>query len=66
MNIRYDKEVDAMYITLRKATVANTKQADKHIIIDYDENGQVIGIELLFVTENNPDLLKEFLIEHTA
>ncbi len=66
MNIRYDKEVDAMYITLRKAPVANTKKVDDNTVIDYDENGRVIGIELLFVTEHNPDILKEFLVEQSA
>lgn len=31
----------------------------KILIFDFDKNGEIIGIELLFVKERNPDLLKE-------
>ena len=64
MRIRYDSDADAMYITFRKADVASTKKIDMHIIVDYDKKGNVIGVELLFVKENNPDILREFQIEN--
>lgn len=64
MKIRYDPEADAMYIKLRDSEVASTKKIDKNTILDLDKDGQVIGIELLFVKENNPNLLKEFQVEN--
>ncbi len=64
MKIRYDPEADAMYIKLRDSEVVKTKKIDRNTILDLDKNGQVIGIELLFVKENNPNLLKEFQVEN--
>ena len=62
MKIRYD--LDAMYITLREDEVDHTKELDNNTIIDYNKENEVIGVELLFVKENNPNLLKEFKVEN--
>jgi len=64
MKISYDKEADAMYIRLREGKVDHTKEIDENTIIDFNKEGQVIGIEILFVKERNPDLLKEFQVEN--
>ena len=64
MNIKYDPDADAMYIQLRDTKVAKTKKIEKHIIIDYDSAGNVRGVELLFVKENNPNLLRTFQVEN--
>ena len=64
MKIRYDPDADAMYITLRKDSVDRTKEIDENTIIDFNKAGQVIGVEILFVKERNPDLLKEFQVEN--
>ena len=64
MNIRYDPDADAMYIKLRKDKVHHTKELDENTIIDYNEKSQVIGVELLFVRERNPNILKDFSFEN--
>ena len=64
MKIRYDADADAMYITLRKDSVDHTKEIDENTIIDFNKDGQVIGVEILFVKERNPELLKEFQVEN--
>ena len=64
MKIRYDPEADALYIKFREAKVDHTKELDGSTIVDYDKSGQVIGIEILFVKERNPNVLKEFLVEN--
>ena len=64
MKIRYDPDADAMYIRLREDTVDHTKEVDENTILDFNKAGQVIGVELLFVKERNPGLLKEFQIEN--
>lgn len=62
MIIKYD--VDAMYITLRKDNVDHTKEIDDNTNLDFNKEGQVIGVEILFVKERNPSLLKEFKVEN--
>ncbi len=47
----YDKEADAIYIILSDKPVAYTKPLDDTRIIDYDNKGIPVGIELLCVSE---------------
>ncbi|MBN2454366.1 DUF2283 domain-containing protein [Candidatus Woesearchaeota archaeon] len=64
MKIRYDSEADALYIRINDGAAASTKEVDKNTIIDFDSSGQVVGVELLFVKERNPSLLKELKVEN--
>ncbi len=54
MEIRYDKEADAMYIEFRKGTFAKNKKVDDFTIIDMDEKDHLLGIELLEVSKRIP------------
>lgn len=66
MKIRYDPDADAMYITLREGEVHHTKEIDENTIADFDSKNNLLGIEILFVKERNPSLLKEFKVENLA
>ncbi len=54
MEIRYDKEADAMYIEFRKGKFAKNKKIDDFTIIDLDKEGKILGIELLDVSKRIP------------
>ncbi len=47
MVIRYDKEVDAIYIQLSEGKVVESDEEKPGLILDYDEVGNVVGIEVL-------------------
>ena len=64
MKIRYDKDADAMYIKLKEDEIVNTKEIDRNTIIDLNKKGEIIGIEILFVKERNPKLVKELKVEN--
>jgi uncharacterized protein YuzE len=64
MKIRYDPDADAMYIKFRNTEIARTKKVDNNTILDYDKNGGLVGVELLFVKESNPGLLRDFQVEN--
>lgn len=49
MEINYDKEADAMYIEFRSGKFAKNKKIDDFTIIDLDDAGNILGIELLEV-----------------
>ncbi|MDY6773958.1 MAG: DUF2283 domain-containing protein [Candidatus Nanohaloarchaea archaeon] len=51
MKATYDPEADAMYIPLGDAEVSETRAIEEGTILDLDGNGEVIGIELLGVSE---------------
>lgn len=66
MEIKYDAEVDAMYIRLRDGIFHHNKKLDDNTIINYDKDGNVLGIELLFVKENNPHMLNDISVKQVV
>jgi uncharacterized protein YuzE len=64
MKIRYDSDADAMYITLDDGEIVETRKVDDNTLLDYDKEGKLIGIEILFVRERMPHLLKEIQVEN--
>jgi len=52
VKIEYSKEDDALYITLREADVADTDELTEDIIIDYDNGGNIVGIEVLDASQH--------------
>lgn len=54
MEIRYDKEADALYIEFQKTEFAKNKKVDDFTIIDLDKDEKIIGIEFLQVTKRIP------------
>lgn len=47
MVIRYDKAIDVIYIKFSDNKVAESDEEKPGIILDYDESGNVVGIEVL-------------------
>ena len=65
MKIEYDKEANALYITLREAPVATTNEVTEAFIIDLDAEGRPIGIEILDVRQLlEPEDLARGTVEH--
>ena len=52
MKIRYDKQVDAMYIKLARGKYNSTRKVSDVILVDEDRKGKVLGIEILDATKN--------------
>jgi uncharacterized protein YuzE len=53
MKITYDKSVDAMYIKFNEKLVyKSSKKISDDILIDYSEDGKIIGVEVLTASEN--------------
>ena len=54
MKIEYDKEVDALYIRLQEKHVSRTVEIVEGLNLDLDENGKLIGLEVLDATKRYP------------
>jgi len=50
MKIEYDNKVDAIYIRLQEKYVTCTVEIEDGLNIDLDENGKLIGLEVLDAT----------------
>ena len=47
MRIHYSQESDALYIRLKETKIEETDEISENLIIDYDIDGNVVGIEIL-------------------
>ena len=51
MKIEYDQQADAMYIRFRTGAVAESEEIRPGVVFDFDAEGEVLGIEMLDVSE---------------
>jgi len=56
MVMSYDHVADALYTKFSDGEVADSKEISEGIIIDYDQNGRVIGVEILNLSKRKIDL----------
>jgi len=56
MKIEYDRHADAMYIRLLAGTVVESDEVRPGVVLHFDADGKVLGIEMLDVSEriDNP------------
>lgn len=65
--VRVDVEADAAYILMTDRKVARTEDAGPSVMVDLDELGVVVGIEMLSIDAKIPfgDLVTKYHV-HTA
>ncbi len=51
--INYDQEVDAAYFRFENQTVLDSEEIADGIIVDYNEDNKIVGVELLGVKTIN-------------
>ena len=54
MRIRYDEEVDALYIRLDDSKVVESEEVKPGIVVDFNAKKQVVGIEVLNLKRRVP------------
>lgn len=50
MRIKVDKESDALYFRLDESRIVESEEVQPGIILDFDENNQVVGVEFLNIS----------------
>ncbi len=60
MKVKYDQEVDVLTIQLSNAPVEESDQDKPGVILDYDKNGNLVGLEILNASKRmeNPRTLE--------
>ncbi len=64
MKARYDPDADALYLQIKEGEVDHTDEIDENTLIDIDKEGNILGIEILFVKERNPKFVRELEEKH--
>ena len=55
MRVRFDPEADALYIRLAEWEINESEEVRPGIVLDYDVDGRVVGIEVLGVQQRLPE-----------
>lgn len=64
MKLKVDRQADALYLTLSEAPASRTDEVSPGVLVDYDEEGRVVGIEMLYLSKRAPDVdLRRLLFE---
>ncbi|WAS06295.1 DUF2283 domain-containing protein [Gloeomargaritales cyanobacterium VI4D9] len=63
MKIVVHKEDDALYIRLDDGEIVDSEEVSEGIILDFNSDGTVIGIEILFLSLRSPDTLRKIMLE---
>ena len=64
MKVTVDKEADALYMRLSDTRIHDSEEVKPGVILDYDEQNNLVGIEILRVSERVPSAtLKSILVE---
>jgi len=59
MRLKVDKENDALYFRLDESAIVESEEVQPGIVLDFDADGKVVGIEILNLSSRiKPEQLK--------
>lgn len=56
MKLKIDNEADALYLTLDESDAVESEEVSPGIIVDYDADNHVVGIEMLYLSKRTLNL----------
>ncbi len=64
MKLTIDREADALYLNLDESPAAESEEISPGVILDYDAEGKVVGIEMLYLSKRVlPETLNRMQLE---
>jgi uncharacterized protein YuzE len=51
MKLTVDREADALYLDLDESPAADSEEISPGVILDYNAEGKVVGIEMLYLSK---------------
>ena len=56
MKLKVDREADALYLRLDDSRIVESEEVSPGVVLDYNESNQVVGIEILRLSQRVPNL----------
>lgn len=56
MKLHIDKKADAFYLRLDDSKIMESEEVSPGVVLDYNDQNQVVGIEMLHLSRRSPQL----------
>jgi uncharacterized protein YuzE len=56
MKLKVDHEADALYLRLDDSRIIDSEEVAPGVVLDYNEQNQVVGVEILGLSKRGPSL----------
>ena len=56
MKLKVDREADALYLRLDDSIIVESEEVSPGVVLDFNEQNQVVGIEMLHLSKRAPQL----------
>jgi uncharacterized protein YuzE len=66
MKVHVDRQADALYLRLDDSKVVESEEVSPGIVLDYNDQEQVVGIEILGVSSRFPGLDTDDVVIETS
>lgn len=66
MKLKVDEKADALYLRLDDSKIVESEEVSPGIVLDFNDQNQVVGVEILRLSERTPKLNARELQFQTA
>ena len=66
MKLHIDKKSDALYLRLDDSSIIESQEVSPGVVLDFNDDDQVVGIEILNLSQRTPQLNLDELKYQTA
>ena len=56
MKLKVDQKADALYLRLVDSRIVESREASLGVVLDFDENDLVVGVEILNLSKRAPKI----------
>ncbi len=56
MKLHVDKEADALYLRLDASVITESEEISPGVVLDYNESNEVVGVEILHLSQRSKEL----------
>jgi uncharacterized protein YuzE len=66
MKLHVDQEADALYLRLDESAIVESEEVSPGVVLDYNAENQVVGVEILHLSKRAPNLEPGKLVFETT